>query len=351
MDSARIGLPSFESEPMLVQRVLITGGCGFIGRHVVSLLREKGDAVRVLDINPVDLGEDVEVIAGSILDEDLVAQVTKGVDRVFHLAANPNLWLPDKRDFEEINTRGTEIVLEAARKADVERFVFTSTESILKGTPSTAGKPIDEQIALSIEDMPGPYCRSKFLAEERARAAAHEGLPVVIVNPTLPVGPGDFHLTPPTRMLLGFLAGEYPAYLNSAFNMIDVRDAAQGHLLAADHGRIGERYILGGENLPMHEILALLGELSGRPMPKRQVPYWLAYVSALVSETWADLVTKAPPTAPLTGVRLASSEMTFDCTKAVEELGLRPRPIRTSLAELIEWFSREGYLTEALASS
>jgi dihydroflavonol-4-reductase len=339
---------------MAGKRVLVTGGCGFIGHHLASMLRERGDSVRVLDIDPVDLGEDIEILAGSILDEDLVARAIEGMDQVFHLAANPNLWLPDKDDFYRINTRGTEIVLDAARKKEVERVVYTSTESILKGTPKTNARPldrpIDERIALSLDDMPGPYCRSKYLAEERAMTAAETGLPVVIVNPTLPIGPGDRRLTPPTRMLLGFLSGSYPAYLDCAFNMIDARDAALGHILAAERGRIGERYILGGENLFLHEVLAILSELSGRPMPKRRVPYWLAYASATVAEAWSDLITKKPPAAPLTGVRLAGSPMTFDCTKTAQELGLQPRPVRTSLEDTLAWFAEEKFLPKATAS-
>lgn len=336
---------------MAARRVLVTGGCGFIGRHLVRQLVERGERVRVLDIASSDLGPDVERVEGSILDEALVARVHEGVEWVFHLAANPNLWLPDKRGFYPVNTRGTEVVLEAAARAGVERFVYTSTESILKGTPRERAGPIDERVELTLEDMPGHYCRSKFLAEERALAAAAAGLPVVVVNPTLPVGPGDRGLTPPTRMLLGFLRGDYPAYLNSAFNLVDVRDAAAGHLLAAEQGRVGERYILGGENLCMAEILALLGELSGRAMPRRQVPYWLAYLSAFVSEAWADWVSKTPPTAPLTGVKLANSPMVFDCAKAQRELGFAPRPVRESLREVIAWFEGEGYLETLPASS
>jgi dihydroflavonol-4-reductase len=335
---------------MKSKRVLVTGGCGFIGHHLVHMLRERGVSVRVLDIDPFDLGEGVEVLKGSILDTAFVAQALKGMDQVYHLAANPYLWLPDKDDFHRINTTGTQIVLEAARKEGVERFVYTSTESILKGTRKRKNSPdgglVDERVSLSLGDMPGPYCRSKYLAEELAMDAAKDGLPVVVVNPTLPVGPGDRHLTPPNRMLLGFLRGEYPAYLDCAFNMIDVRDAALGHIYAAEaeHGRVGERYILGGENLFLHDVLAILEELSSRPMPKRRVPYWLAYTAAFFNEAWSDLVTKRPPTAPITGVRLARSPMIFNCSKTAKELGLKPRPIRQSLTEMLPWLIAEGYL-------
>lgn len=326
---------------------MVTGGCGFIGQHLVRLLRDRGETVRVLDRDPIDLGEDVEVLRGSILDPDRVAQATKGVDRVFHLAANPNLWSARKSEFGRTNTEGTRIVLEAALRAEVERFVYTSTESILRGLAPRAEddqSPSDERISASLSDMPGPYCRSKFLAEELAREAAEAGLPVVIVNPTLPIGPGDRLLTPPSRMLLGYLSGEFPAYLDSAFNMIDVRDAAQGHILAAEQGRIGERYILGGENLRLSELLAILSELTGRPMPRWRVPYWLAYASACLEEAFCTFVTKRPPTAPLTGVRLARAPMTFDNTKAVRDLGLTARPIRHSLHDAIAWFVAQGHL-------
>ena len=325
---------------------MVTGGCGFIGQHVVRLLADRGETVRVLDLDSMDLGGDIEVLAGSILDPDRVAEAMKGVDRVYHLAANPNLWSARKCEFRETNTDGTRIVLNAALRAGVERFVYTSTESILRGLAPRAEDegPSDEHARASLADMPGPYCRSKFLAEQLARDAAKAGLPVVIVNPTLPVGPGDRLLTPPSRMLLGYLRGEFPAYLDSAFNMIDVRDAALGHILAAEHGRVGERYILGGENLRLSEVLSLLADLTGRPMPRWRIPYWLAYAAAVVQEAFATGVTKRPPGAPLTGVRLARAPMIFDNTKAMRDLGLRPRPIRDSLRDAIAWFEATGHL-------
>jgi dihydroflavonol-4-reductase len=323
---------------------LVTGGAGFIGRHLVRELCARGEAVRVLDLDGAALEPGVEVIQGSILDAPRVAEAMRGVERVFHVAANPNLWARDKSEFYEVNTRGTEIVLAAARKAGAGRLVYTSTESILKGVRSRDGGPIDEQASLALADMPGPYCRSKFLAERLALAAAARGEPVVIVNPTLPIGPGDRRLTPPTRMLLGFLNGDYPAYLESEFNLVDVRDAALGHILAAEHGRVGERYILGGENVRLSQVLALLQELTGRPMPRLRVPKWLALGAAVASELIADRITKRPPKAPLTGVRLALTPMRFASAKAVAELGFRPRPVRQSLADGIAWFEAEGLL-------
>ena len=331
------------------RHILVTGGCGFIGQHLVRLLSDRGEQVRVLDLDPVDLGADVEVLRGSILDPDRVAEAMKGVDRVYHLAANPNLWSARRSAFRETNTEGTQVVLDAALRAEVERFVYTSTESILRGLASRdeGDGPSDERVRATLADMPGPYCRSKFLAERLAGNAAKAGLPVVIVNPTLPVGPGDRLLTPPSRMLLGYLRGRFPAYLDSAFNMIDVRDVALGHILAAEHGRVGERYILGGENLHLSEVLSLLADLTGRPMPRWRIPYWLAYAAALAEEALSRGVTGRPPIAPLTGVRLARAPMTFDNTKAIRELGLKPRPVRVSLRDAIAWFEAMGHLPAA----
>ncbi len=334
----------------MAQRVsLVTGGAGFIGRHLVRALRERGERVRVLDIaaDP-GLPSDIEYVRASILDRDAVRAALKGADRLYHLAANPNLWAEDKAIFEQANLMGTRMVLEEAARAELERVVYCSTESILKGI-GDAGTTIDETVELRLEDMPGPYCRSKYLAEREAFAAAERGLPVVIVNPTLPVGPGDRFLTPPTRMIQMFLNGGSPFYLDCGFNLIDVRDAALGHILAADKGRVGERYILGGANMRLGELLAMMEELSGLPMPKGRVPYWLALLAGSVSEFVADHVTHKPPQAPLTGVRLARSPMMFKSDKAVRELGLPQNDVRAAVAEAILWLDRHGRLTRAPA--
>lgn len=335
---------------MVAPRSLVTGGAGFIGSHLVRHLLDRGEAVRVLDIaNASHLPSEVEIIQGSILDPDTVREALQGVRHLYHLAANPNLWAPRKSDFAEINLRGTETVLEAATKADLDRIIHTSTESILKGCGCRAEKPtIDETVALTEDDMPGPYCRSKFLAERRALAAAHErGLPVVVVNPTLPVGPGDRLVTPPTRMLMHFLTGNSRFFLDCTLNMVDVRDAAFGHILAAEKGRIGERYILSGTNLPMRDLLSMLGKLTGRAMPDIPIPYWMALIVGAVSEFIADHITHRLPMAPLTGVRLTRGAMAFDNAKAVTELGFRPGPIEDALRDAIGWLKNEGLIGQA----
>lgn len=323
---------------------LVTGGAGFIGRHLVEQLLADGYRVRVLDIDrETGFDGEVETLQGCITDSDCVRRALAGVDILFHVAGNPNLWLPKKSDFRLANCLGTEVVLREAARFDLERIVFTSTESILIGKRPDAGSTIDESVERGLNEMPGPYCRSKFRAEIAARDAARRGQPVVIVNPTLPVGPGDRKITPPTRMLLGFLNGEHPAYLECLLNMNDVRDIARGHILAAEKGRPGERYILGNENLRLSDLLSLLEELTGLAMPKRRVPYWLALIVACIDETVSDWITKRAPYAPVTGVRLACTEAKLDSSKAVRDLGLPQRPVADSLRDAIAWLIEVGY--------
>lgn len=331
---------------------LVTGGAGFIGRHLVRRLCERGERVRVLDIaapGPVPPG--VEVIRGTVTDARTVREALVGVDRMYHLAANPDLWTRNPRDYEIVNVEGTRTVLDEAAARKLERIVFTSTESILKSYRRNGLNGIDDgSLELSLDDMAGPYCRSKYIAERLAFAAIDRGQPIVVVNPTMPVGPGDYHMTPPMRMLLRFLEGRAPAYLETEFNLIYVKDAAEGHVLAADIGRIGERYVLGGENLKLSEVIAILGEVSGLPMPRYRIPYWLALATATVSEFISDRVTGRPPAAPVTGVRLAAASLSFDCSKAIRELGLPQTPARQALAEAVEWLVRDGRLKRPLPS-
>jgi dihydroflavonol-4-reductase len=328
---------------------LVTGGGGFIGRHLVRLLAERGERVRVLDIaGAADLPGSVEIIRGSVLDSAALDRAMAGVERVYHLAANPNLWHRDSREFGRVNHEGTRRVLAAGARAGVARIVYTSTESILKSCRTSTrdacgAAPVDETVSLDLADMPGPYCRSKYEAEQAAMAAARSGLPVVIVNPTMPIGPGDVHLTPPSRMLLGFLNGTTRAYLDCAFNLVDVRDVALGHVLAADRGRTGERYILGGENIDLPALLELLAEVTGLTMPRWRVPYGVAMGVAVVEEALAAL-TGRPPTAPLTGVRLARTPSFFDSSKAMTVLGLTQRPLRTSLIDAVADYAGRGLL-------
>lgn len=316
---------------------LVTGGCGFIGTHLVRLLRENDEDVRVLDLKePVQHIEGVDYRRGTITDAADVDDALADCRRVFHLAALSGLWGPDKQAFISVNRNGTRSVLDAARRHGVETVVHTSTESVLiamgRGRRPQA---VNENTVCRLEEMAGAYCRGKYLAEAEARRAAEQGQRVIIVNPTVPAGPGDHWITPPTRMILGFLNGAYPAYLDSVLNMTDARDIALGHWLAAQSGEPGRRYILGGEDIRISRLVALLGELTGRRLVERRAPYPVALAAAFVNEAVADFVTRRPPAAPLSGVRLAGVPVTFDNSETRRRLNWTPRALEESLRDAI----------------
>ncbi len=310
---------------------LVTGGAGFVGRHLVKALLQQGRPVRVLDVRPGLKGLGAEWVQGSVLDTDLLDRAMVGVERVFHLAAIPHFWCKDKRLHQAVNLGGTEAALMAARDAAVLRFVHCSTEAIL--LPESGGEEVDGTRVPRLAAMPGPYTRSKLLAEEAALAA--QDLNVVVVNPTAPIGPGDPNLTPPMRMLDDLLAGRYPAYLECRLNLVDVRDVALGHILAAERGRPGQRYILGGENLDFSHLLRRVAALSGAAVPKRQIPGWLAMLSARVATWKADRITKRAPAATPEAVRLALENAYLSSALAEVELGYRPRPLEAALKNAI----------------
>jgi len=325
---------------------LVTGGCGFIGTHLVRLLRERNQDVRVLDIkSPVHPVDGVEYRRGSITDATDVERAVSGCERVFHLAALSGLWARDKNAFITMNREGTHNVLDAARRFGVETVVHTSTESVLIAMGRGRRlQTVNEDTLCTLEEMAGAYCRGKYLAEAEAREAAESGQRVVVVNPTVPAGPGDHWITAPTRMMLGFLNGRYPAYLDGTLNLADARDIARGHLLAAEAGEPGRRYILGADDVPIGHLLELLGELSGREMVKRRVPYPVALGVSAISEVIADFVTRRPPVAPLAGVRLAGVPVRFDNSDTRERLGWTPRPLEQTLRDAIEDYRQRGLI-------
>lgn len=326
---------------------LVTGGAGFIGRHLVRLLVERGERVRVLDTDPGhDLPPEVDHVRGSITDPETVRRAVRRVRRVYHLAANSYLWVPSKSEFARVNAGGTRTVLREAATAGVERVVHTSSEVVFVHAGLGRRASVDESLEVPVEAMLGPYCRSKREAELAALEAAGSGLPVVVVNPTLPLGPGDRRLTAPTRMVRDFLNQRHPAYMDCTLNVIDVRDAALGHVLAAERGRPGERYILGHANLTLAELLGHLQAISGIAMPRMRIPYWVALASAGVSELLADAVTQRYPLAPVTGVRLARYARPFSNAKARHELGLTTRPLCETLADAIAWLAEAGYIEQ-----
>jgi dihydroflavonol-4-reductase len=326
--------------------ILVTGGAGFIGSHLVSLLVEQGESVRVLerpgaDVSHLPLSR-IDLVKGDIRDLEYVRRAVRGCEEVYHLAANPNLWVQPRGLFRQVNYQGAVHVLEAAIDAGARRVLHTSTESIL--TRARQAAPIREDQVVPPGDVIGPYCRSKYLAERHAFLLARQGAPVVIVNPTLPVGPGDRGRSPPTQMILDFCRGKRKEYLDAELNLIDVRDVALGMVRAMKVGRPGRRYLLGHENLSILEVFRLLSELTGLPPPRRRVPYVVALVAACVSELVADTWTHRPPAATLTGVKLTRRRMHFDASSSLAELGVQPRPVRESLPDQVAWFREMGWL-------
>ncbi len=328
-------------------QVLVTGGAGFIGSHLVELLVERGHRVRVLERPGVDVShlplDRISIYQGDIRDRKSVREAVRGCEEVYHLAANPQLWVKPRRLFHEVNFLGAANVLEEAVSAGTRRILHTSTESIL--TRSRQTEPIREDQVVPPGDVIGPYCRSKYRAECYAFEMARMGAPIVVVNPTLPVGPGDRGLSPPGRMMLDFCMGKRREYLDAELNLIDVRDVALGMVRAMERGKPGRRYLLGHENLSIREVFRILASLTGLPEPTRRVPYVVALIAAGISEIVADLWMTHPPAATLTGVRLTRRRMHFDASASLEELGLSPRPVRQSIAEAVEWFRASGRIS------
>lgn len=320
---------------------LITGATGFIGWHVARHLVERGGDVRVLVRDPARLRdlEGVEIWRGDLKDPDSLLRAVEGCGVVYHVAADYRLWSKQPEELYRSNVEGTRNLLEASRKAGIERFVYTSTVGCI-GIPE--GGLGDETQPVGLDEMAGAYKRSKFLAEQEALRFAREGFPVIIVNPTAPVGDHDVKPTPTGRMILEFLRGGMPAFVETGLNLVDVRDTARGHLLACEQGKPGERYILGGENLTLNQIFTKLAELSGVPAPKRQIPYAVAYAAGVASTALAHL-TGWEPRAPLDGVRMARKKMFVTPAKAVRELGFTAMPVEAALRRAVDWFRSHGY--------
>ncbi len=327
-------------------RNLVTGGSGFIGHQIVKQLVERGETVRVLDIQqPQDLPGAIEFVQGSITDQAIVSKVTQNIDAVFHVAANAFLWARNKHVFENVNHQGTKNIVQGALNAGVQRLVHTSSLTISVGTATSRRlHKVDETVQPPLSDLLGPYPRSKWLAEAAVRQGVGSGLDAVIVIPTLPIGPGDHNLTGPTRMILDYLSGKTPAFLETRMNFVDVRDLAAAHIAARDQGTSGERYFACGDNMWLSQFLESLSDVSARSMPQTRVPFWLAHTVALVDEWIADTFSRKPPTAPLTGVRLAGYPIDFDNTKASNELGFRYRPLKDSLRDQINWFEQNDLI-------
>lgn len=319
---------------------LVTGASGFLGWHVARSLIERGIPVRALARRPDSVRElDAEVVPGDLLDRDSLERAVSGCSLLFHVAADYRLWARHPKEMYQANVDGTRSLLAAAGRAGVERIVYTSTVGCIGFVPDGLG---DEDTPVTLAAMTGHYKRSKWLAEQEALAAARAGLPVVIVNPTAPIGDHDVKPTPTGQTVVDFLRGRMPAYVDTGLNVVDARETALGHWLACEKGIAGERYILGGENLTLHQILQKLSAISGRPAPKVRLPWMAALIAALGSTAWAE-ISGTPPRVPLDAVRMARKKMWVSSEKARRILGFQSSGADVALQRACSWFTAHGY--------
>jgi dihydroflavonol-4-reductase len=328
---------------MSSRTALVTGANGFVGCHVVRALLTRGTQVRAFvrmgaDLRGLD-GLDCEKVIGDLRDRESLERGVRGCEEIYNVAADYRLWVVDEGPMYAANVEGTRNVIAAGRAAGVAKIIHTSTVGALGIGADGRGR---EDTPVALEDMVGPYKRSKFLAEQIATQAAREGAPVVIVNPSTPIGPFDYKPTPTGRIIVDFLNRRMPAYVETGLNLCCVEDVARGHLLAAEHGRVGEKYILGGEDLTLEQMLRTLSRLSDLPAPRMKIPYGVAFAFALGAEAIARAFTHRPPRASLTEVRMARKKMFFDSAKARAELGYKSAPVDEGLKRAIEFFRRVG---------
>jgi dihydroflavonol-4-reductase len=326
--------------------VLVTGASGFVGSAVARIAQQKGFAVRVL-VRPTSPRRnveslDAEIAVGDMRDEASMRAALRGVRYLLHVAADYRLWAPDPLEIERSNLEGTEATMRAALKEGVERIVYTSSVATLKVTGS--GASVDETSPMTPQQAIGVYKRSKVLAERAVeRMIANDGLPAVIVNPSTPIGPRDVKPTPTGRIIVEAALGKIPAFVDTGLNLVHVDDVAMGHFLALERGKIGERYILGGENLPLQQMLADIAGIVGRKPPTIALPRWPLYPLAMGAEAVAKL-TKREPFVTVDGLKMSKNKMYFTSAKAERELGYSARPYREGLRDALDWFREAGYL-------
>jgi dihydroflavonol-4-reductase len=334
---------------------LVTGATGFVGSHLTRLLTARGQSVRVLTRTPnrnstlpsnsfdALAGVPVERVTGDLRNPASLEAAVQGVERVYHVAADYRLWAADPSEIYESNVTGTRNLLAAAREAGVRKFVYTSTVATI-AVPRKDGALPNEETRASESEMIGHYKRSKFLAEQEALRAAGDGFRVVIVNPTAPVGPADWKPTPTGKIILDFLNGRMPAYVDTGLNVVAVEDVAAGHILAAERGRPGERYILGGRNMTLKEILGVLAQISGRRAPRVRLPHAVAFAAACADHVFSRALGREPQI-PLDGVRMARHRMFVDGSKAERELGYKAGSVEAALERAVHWYEENGYVT------
>ncbi len=326
--------------------VLVTGASGFVGWAVARIAQQKGFAVRVLvrATSPrrnIE-GLDAQVAVGDMRDEASMRAALHGARYLLHVAADYRLWAPDPTEIERANLEGTEATMRAALREGVERIVYTSSVATLKAKQS--GESVDETAPMTAQQAIGVYKRSKVLAERAVeRMIAQDGLPAVIVNPSTPIGPRDVKPTPTGRIIVEAALGKIPAFVDTGLNLVHVDDVAAGHFLALERGKIGERYILGGENLPLQAMLADIAALTGRKPPTISLPRWPLYPLAMGAEAVAK-VTKREPFITVDALRMSKNKMYFSSAKAERDLGYRARPYREGLRDALDWFRDAGYL-------
>ena len=326
-------------------KAFVTGATGFVGSHVARVLAEQGADLRLLvrsSSDPKNIQElNADRVVGDLCEPESIDRAMAGCDVVFHVAADYRLWVRDPAQMYRANVEGTRTILQGARKNGVRRVVYTSSVATMGFT--VKNNPVDESSPVSLEHMIGHYKRSKYMAEEVALAAGHDGIDVVVVNPSTPVGEQDIKPTPTGRIVVDFLKKKFPAYVDTGLNMVDVRECARGHVAALEKGRSGERYILGGENLTLKQILDKLAAITGLPSPRVRLPYAVALASGLVDTVVTGVVLRREPRVTIDAVRMGRKKMFVSSAKAERELGWKPVPVDAALRRAVQWFNDNGY--------
>ena len=324
---------------------LVTGATGFLGSAIARELLKDGRNIKLLARDNADLqnikGLDAEIVVGDLRDRESLKSALEGCSTLYHAAAYYSLWNKDKKLIFDINVRGTRNILETALDLGIENVIYTSTVGCIGLSKDRT--PTNEDYPIDLATLSNDYKLSKFQAEKIALEMHGRGLPVVIVNPSTPIGPRDIKPTPTGKIVLDFLNGKMPAYLDTGLNLIDVSDCARGHILAEEKGRPGERYILGNKNMSLKDILLALEKITGIKAPSIKIPHWVAYTAGLACETLSNLITKTPPAIPLAGVKMTKYFMYFDSSKAIRELGLPQNSVENALGQSVQWF-KENHL-------